>query len=82
VVFRRGRDEHRLVTVEEFRDLQQEAGAPPVVISHQQLSVESRRQMGIQLLYTSPHGEFWPDEDMYVYGDNNFVMTKSFGSGK
>ena len=82
VVFRRGRDEHRLVTVEEFRDLRQEAGASPVVISHQQLSVESRRQMGIQLLYTSPHGEFWPDEDLYVYGDNNFVMTKSFGSGK
>jgi hypothetical protein len=38
--------------------------------------------MGIQLLYTSPHGEFWPDEDLYVYGDNNFAMTKSFGSRK
>jgi hypothetical protein len=26
--------------------------------------------MGLRMLFTSPHGVFWPYEDLYVYGDS------------
>jgi len=79
VVFRRGREEYRQVTVEELRNLRQQSAASPVVVSHQQLPSESLKLMGIQLLYTSPHGMFWPFEDVFVYGDNSSSLKRSAG---
>jgi hypothetical protein len=79
VVFRRGREEYRQVTVGELRDLRQESAASPVVVSHQQLPRESLKQMGIQLLYTSPHGMFWPFEDLFVYGERSSSLGRSGG---
>ena len=78
-MFRRGREEYRQVTVDELRNLRQQSAASPVVVSHQQLPSESLKLMGIQLLYTSPHGMFWPFEDVFVYGDNNSSPKRSAG---
>jgi len=79
VVFRRGREEYRQVTVEELRDLRLQSATSPVVVSHQQLPSESLKLMGIRLLYTSPHGMFWPFEDVFVYGDNSSSQKRSAG---
>jgi hypothetical protein len=49
----------------------------PVVLSHWPLSVDSLQQMGLRLLYRSPHGFFWPYEDLYVYGDSDVPKTAS-----
>jgi hypothetical protein len=70
VVFRKGRDETRLVSVEEIQAIKRSSGAVPVVLSHWQLSGDNLQQMGLRLLFTSPHGVFWPYEDLYVYGDS------------
>jgi hypothetical protein len=79
VVFRRGREEYRQVTVVELRDLRQQSAASPIVVSHQHLPGESLKQMGIQLLYTSPHGMFWPFEDLFVYGESSSSLGRSGG---
>jgi len=39
--------------------------------------VDSLQQMGLRPLYRSPHGFFWPYEDLYVYGDNGLSKTAS-----
>jgi hypothetical protein len=49
------------------------------VVSHQHLPGESLKQMGIQLLYTSPHGMFWPFEDVLVYGEYSSSLGRSGG---
>jgi hypothetical protein len=71
VVFRKGRDETRLVTVQEIEAIKWSSGAVPVVLSHWQLSSDSLQLMGLRLVFTSPHGVFWPYEDLYVYGDSS-----------
>jgi hypothetical protein len=68
-VFRKGRDETRLVSVEEIQAIKRSSGAVPVVLSHWQLSGGNLQQMGLRLVFTSPHGAFWPYEDLYVYAD-------------
>jgi len=35
--------------------------------------------MGIQLLYASPHGMFWPFEDLFVYGESGSSLGRSGG---
>jgi hypothetical protein len=77
VVFRKGRDSNRQVTVEEIEAIKRESGMTPVVLSHWPLSVDSLQQMGLRLLYRSPRGFFWPYEDLYVYGDNSLPKTGS-----
>jgi hypothetical protein len=77
VVFRQGRDDTRQVTEEEIEAIKRESGMTPVVLSHWPLSVDSLQQMGLRPLYRSPHGFFWPYEDMYVYGDNGLPKTES-----
>jgi hypothetical protein len=71
VVFRKGRDSNRQVTEEEIDAIKRESGMTPVVLSHWPLSVDSLQQMGLRLLYRSPHGFFWPYEDLYVYGESS-----------
>jgi hypothetical protein len=77
VVFRQGRDDTRQVTVEEIEAIKRESGMTPVVLSHWQLSVDNLRQMGLRPLYRSPHGFFWPYEDLYVYGDKSLPKAAS-----
>jgi hypothetical protein len=77
VVFRKGRDSNRQVTVEEIDAIKRASGTTPVVLSHWPLSADNLRQMGLRLLYRSPHGFFWPYEDLYVYGDNSLPKTGS-----
>jgi len=48
-----------------------------VVLSHWPLSADNLRQMGLRLLYRSPHGFFWPYEDLYVYGDSDVPKMAS-----
>jgi hypothetical protein len=77
VVFRKGRNSNRQVTVEEVDAIKRASGTTPVVLSHWPLSADNLRQMGLRLLYRSPHGFFWPYEDLYVYGDNSLPKTGS-----
>lgn len=67
VVFQKGRDLHRQVTAEELQTLHREFGAAPVVISAWKIPEDSRQKLNLQLRYTSPHGWFWGDEDLFVY---------------
>jgi hypothetical protein len=77
VVFRKGRDETRLVSVEEIQAIKRSSGAVPVVLSHWQLSGDNLQQMGLRLVFTSPHGVFWPYEDLYAYSDASFANTET-----
>jgi hypothetical protein len=77
VVFRKGRDETRLVSVEEIQAIKRSSGAVPVVLSHWQLSGDNLQQMGLRLVFTSPHGVFWPYEDLYAYSDTSGAKTEA-----
>ncbi len=70
VIWRRGRDPYRIVTAEELEDLRRQYGSGPVVLSRWAIPPDRLKALGLRLIYTSPHGTFWP-EDMLVYGDDS-----------
>jgi hypothetical protein len=67
VVFRKGRDLFRRVELEEVQAIQREYGTRPVVVSEWRLSQEETQRLGLQLIFRSPGGWFWADEDVFVY---------------
>jgi hypothetical protein len=67
VVFRRGRDLSRHVSLEELQKLHREFGSVPIVISNSSLQEDELKRLGLRLIYTSPHGWYWKDEDIFVY---------------
>lgn len=67
VVFRRDRDETRLVTPAQFAALENRFGASPILITNVP-DDPSPGKLGLQLLYTSPSGWFWEIENLRVYG--------------
>jgi hypothetical protein len=71
VVFRRSREENREVTVAELQAVKNGAGGSPLLVSHVQLFRENLQKFGMTQLYESPHGAFWPYEDLYVYGESS-----------
>jgi hypothetical protein len=77
VVFRKGRDETRRVTVEEIEVIERSSGEVPVILSHWTLSDDNLQRMGLRLVYTSPHGVFWPYEDLYAYSDASCANTEA-----
>jgi len=77
VVWREGRDEFRLVTLQELQAVRRDFGAPPVVISNWEIEEKSRQQLGLRLLYTSPHGWYWKDGNLYVYDSEAGAQRES-----
>lgn len=67
VVFRKGRDTHRQITIEELRALHRDFDSPPVVISAWKISGDSLQRLRLKLLYESPQGWLWDDENVFVY---------------
>jgi hypothetical protein len=66
-VFRRGRDVNQQVTLMEFKQVERDRGAVPVVISHTKLSDGFLQETGLRQVYQSPHGVLFALEDLTVY---------------
>lgn len=77
VVFRKTRDETRLVTPAQFTSLANRFGASPILITNVP-DDPSPGKLGLQLLYTSPSGWFWEIENLRVYG----VRTQTSAPGR
>ena len=71
VVFRQGRDVSRQVTSKELQAQHREFGSAPVVISSWKIPDDDLQPLGLRLLYVSPHGLFWPKEDLFVYDSSD-----------
>ena len=70
VVWRKGRDEFRQVTLQELQAVRRDLGAPPIVVSNWKLNDDSLHQLGLRLLYTSPEGWYWKYGNLFVYDSN------------
>ena len=68
LIIRNGWDSSRPVSSEELQSLRLEFGSSPVLLSQWQLDDATLRQIGMRLMYTSPHGWAWETEDLFVYG--------------
>jgi len=79
VAFRRGRDLSAEVTLNELQALHREFGAAPVVISYWKLGQDSLQRLGLRLVYVSPNGWFWRNENLFVYDSGD--GTTMDGSG-
>ena len=71
VVFRKGREVTRHVTSSELQLIKSEYGLSPLLIVASNLGEPNYQQLGLQLLYTSPHGWFWSGENLSVYGESD-----------
>ena len=80
VIYRQGWDRERQVTRTEMNALQSLFGVSPVLISQWRLGSADLQNLGLQLLYTSPHGWAWDNENVYVYGTAGELTTKKSGA--
>jgi hypothetical protein len=67
VIFRRGRDLSAEVTLQELQALHRQFGAAPIVISYWKLGEDGLQRLGLHLVYVSPNGWFWRNENLFVY---------------
>jgi hypothetical protein len=67
LVYRKGWDSHRQISLDELQALNRDSGSIPVVISNWQLTDENVQQLRLRLRYASPHGFAWDHENLFVY---------------
>ncbi len=82
VPYRQGWDQERQVTGEELHALQSQFGAAPVLISQWKLASSDLEHLGLRLLYTSPHGWAWDNENVFVYGYAGEAVTTYAGANQ
>ena len=70
VIYRQGWDRERQVTAAELQALQSHFGVSPVLISKWRLAPTDLDNLRLRLLYTSPHGWAWDNENVFVYGSD------------
>ncbi len=67
VLYNRGWDSERSVSREELQSLESSTGRSAVVLSEWQITQDDLAQLGLHLVYESPKGWGFSNEDVFVY---------------